>query len=718
VKPDAKLTAAMVLAGESIGNVRCRSDSMNQGLVIIVATLLMLGTQSIIARQTAAEAERLLASAHHKATINGDLTGAIEEYKKVVAAAGSNRVLAAQALLRMAECHQKLGDTAARAIYERLVRDYADQKDAAAMARTRLGTLEPAVPVKGDRSVWTAEQTDGFGTISPDGRFLTFADWGAGAALTLRDLSAGTNHRLTAGGQTQFSAISKDGQYVAYQWIDANAPIDARGYELRVARLQGTSISEPRVLVNNHELNGAAPFDWSPDGKWIAVGIGRRDSTRQIALVNAQDGAVRVLKSLDWKEPTKIFFSPDGRFIAYDLMVSDTGTARQVFVMAVDGSRETVVEAHPSQNAIMGWSPDGRYVLFSSDRSGSFGLWAVPVSDGKAAGSATLIKPDIASSWSLGLTTSGTMYVWKTASPVFIQASSIDLAAGKLVPAAPTFQRFIQSRGRPDWSADGKQLAYQSCDPLGAGPCALWIRSVDTGQLREVKVKLHYFFYPRWSPDGRELLVRATDLRGRNNGLYRIDVHSGEATVIVTPYPGESLPSWGPDGKHAYYRRGLFLIERHLESGVEREAVRLPANASRDVALSPDGRHLAYILRDGEATDMFVVPLAGGAAKSVFRVMAPERLMFRFDWTADGQALALVKERTDVGKRELWLVPFTGEHARKLDVDIDNWLVGDGFRLDRAGKQIAFVAAAGQPGTEIRALENFLPELARLTTKK
>ncbi len=92
--------------------------------------------------------------------------------------------------------------------------------------------------------------------------------------------------------------------------------------------------------------------------------------------------------------------------------------------------------------------------------------------------------------------------------------------------------------------------------------------------------------------------------------------------------------------------------------------------------------------------------------------------MFRFDWTADGQALALVKERTDVGKRELWLVPFTGEHARKLDVDIDNWLVGDGFRLDRAGKQIAFVAAAGQPGTEIRALENFLPELARLTTKK
>ncbi len=36
----------------------------------------------------------------------------------------------------------------------------------------------------------------------------------------------------------------------------------------------------------------------------------------------------------------------------------------------------------------------------------------------------------------------------------------------------------------------------------------------------------------------------------------------------------------------------------------------------------------------------------------------------------------------------------------------------DGFSVDRAGKQIAFVANAGQPGLEIRALENFLPGVA------
>lgn len=69
----------------------------------------------------------------------------------------------------------------------------------------------------------------------------------------------------------------------------------------------------------------------------------------------------------------------------------------------------------------------------------------------------------------------------------------------------------------------------------------------------------------------------------------------------------------------------------------------------------------------------------------------------------------MAKERGDTGRKELWLVPVTEERPRKLDVDVDNWLLMDGFRLDRAGKQIAFVAAAGNPGLEIRALENFLP---------
>ena len=298
--------------------------------------------------------------------------------------------------------------------------------------------------------------------------------------------------------------------------------------------------------------------------------------------------------------------------------------------------------------------------------------------------------------------------------------SSDLLAGGKLTSSPSNFQQFIGSRGRPEWSPTGDRLAYQSCSPLGGGPCTLWIRQMDTGSQRELKLKLGYFFFPRWSPDGRELVVRARDLRGRNDGLYRIDVESGETTLVVTPYPGQSLPQWAADGRHVYYRRGTSIVQRSLASGDERDVVRIPTERLAEFAMSPDGQHVVYL--GSQATPgsegLFLMRVAGGEPRLLLSAKAPERLMFRFDWTADGAAIAAVTRHDDNGNQVLWLIPTDGGKPRRLDVDIDNWLIGDGFKFDRAGKRVAFAASAGQPGLEIRALENFLPAAATSAAPK
>src|SRR4030095_10789036 len=117
---------------------------------------------------------------------------------------------------------------------------------------------------------------------------------------------------------------------------------------------------------------------------------------------------------------------------------------------AIDGSRETAAVAHPSSNMIMAWSPDGRQLLFASDRGGPTGLWAVPMSDGKPTGAPSLMQPDIAASWSLGTTAAGTMYVWKDRRGLSVQTAAIDLTAGKLTPhPAGAPQQFIPSCGQP-----------------------------------------------------------------------------------------------------------------------------------------------------------------------------------------------------------------------------------------------------------------------------
>ena len=119
-------------------------------------------------------------------------------------------------------------------------------------------------------------------------------------------------------------------------------------------------------------------------------------------------------------------FSPDSRYIAYDLAVGDGDAGRHVYVMAIDGS-ETDLVANPGRNVVMAWSPDGRTVLFSSDRSGETGLWGQTVAHGKPQGLPTLLKRDIGSSYSLGMTTSGTMNVYKAPSANFVQVASLDL---------------------------------------------------------------------------------------------------------------------------------------------------------------------------------------------------------------------------------------------------------------------------------------------------
>ena len=232
--------------------------------------LLLVASLGTAQAQKPVDLEVQFKAAERKELVDGDLKGAIEQYRQIVAKAGTNRSVAAKALLRMAECYQKQGDVEARKIYERLVRDFADQRDAASIAQARLGNASSTDRVAA-MSLRKLSTTDVFGAVSYDGRYLTYVDWIDGN-LMLRDLATGSERPVTGlppgsspklGDFAEESAISRDGAQVAFTWYDAAS----RRYELRVTSTKGPGVQPAR--------RSTAPCDLRPEPhRWQAVRSG------------------------------------------------------------------------------------------------------------------------------------------------------------------------------------------------------------------------------------------------------------------------------------------------------------------------------------------------------------------------------------------------------------------------------------------------------------
>ena len=648
-----------------------------------------------------------LRAAMETETVRGDLKAAIEQYRAL--AKNPDRAVAAQALVRMAGCHQKLGDAQAKVIYEQVVSDYADQKDAVAVARASLRGGNGGRSVRGDRAVWTGPDVDMFGRVSPDGTFITYVDWGGAGNLMLRDLTTGTSRPLTAYDTSkpysefaEGSVVSPDGREVVYSWFSAR-----QRRELRRIRVNGAGIPEPAVVYTTaDDVAFIWPMDWSSDGKWIAAAVSRKDGTGQIALVGAGDGSFRVLKKVDWKGPSRIFFSPNNRYLAYDLPASESSRQRDVFVMAASGFGETRAVVHAD---VLGWSADGRQLLFSSDRTGSTGLWAQPIVDGTPQGQAELLKADVGGVFSLGRAAAGTLFVYKGITSRDVNVVRLDLDAGRLQESPRGFSRgFVAGPKVPDWSPDGRQLAYQAC---GDGDCVA-IRSVDGGEVRTLQRGLLFTRDPRWSPDGRSLIAAARDRQGRN-GIFRIDAGTGELTNLVYGPGFSASPQWSRDGSKIYYIHDG-LIERDLATGNNR--VLLPPLEGRgQLAVSPDGQFVALVGVDydrGANRRLQIVPTGDGQPRELLQLSdgetwGPARSIV---WTPDSRALILIKKTQS--QQELWLVPSDGTSPRKWAIDAglfmkDGQGLDQGFSLSPDGRQIAFLS--GKSAAEVWALENFLP---------
>jgi Tol biopolymer transport system component len=123
-----------------------------------------------------------------------------------------------------------------------------------------------------------------------------------------------------------------------------------------------------------------------------------------------------------------------------------------------------------------------------------------------------------------------------------------------------------------------------------------------------------------------------------------------------------------------------------------------------NLALSPDERMLAFQARNEAAgvSTLIVVPAAGGPARSLFTIHAPQAFLYgSFTWTPDSKQILASRTENDVS--EIWRIPIDGSPPAKIDFPA---MRIQSLRLNRDGKTIAFSTVKNR--AEIWVFERFL----------
>ena len=556
--------------------------------------------------------------------------------------------------------------------------------------------------------VWSDPGVDLGGAPSPDGKYLSYVDWDTGD-LAVYEISTGNKRRLTNKGSweessefAQFSSWSPDSRQIVYDWYNKDDFI-----ELRIVGLDG---SEPRILYRNEQVTWAQIYDWSPDGKQILACFDNNEGTGQIVLVSVADGSVSVLKTLN-EYPQKMKFSPVGRYIVFDCPEKEDFPERDISLLLTDGSREIPLIEHPADDRVLDWTPDGRHVLFASDRSGSPCVWLIAINEGMAVGIPKLVKPDIGQKFiPMGFTKNGSFYYGcgeVGVSDVYI--ARLDPQTGKvLIPPRKEIQRFEGHNVTPDYSHDGKNLAYVSKRGRRFFLC---IRSLEAGMEREFPSKLKRILYPRWSPDGRSILIAGRDYNSNRYGHYQVDPQTGTFTLVLPPSENFRFNTheWFHDGNSFYLGRSSRkdkvsqIMLREIISGTEKEIYRMTELGRFRLACSPDGKWLAFINYAKEGS-LRVIPASGGEPKELYSCKQKKEKLITLRWSADGKYIFFVISKIGQEKLRLWRIPIEGGEPLGIELEIN--IMDLSFHPD--GQHIAFSAWEKQPA-EVWVMENFLP---------
>ncbi len=435
-----------------------------------------------------------------------------------------------------------------------------------------------------------------FPSLSPDGKSLAYASRTSGNWDIYVQRVGGTNPiNLTQNSSEDDSqpAFSPDGERIAFR-----SERDGGGIYLMGAT--GESITRVSDF-------GYSP-SWSPDGAQILVGTEKipQPSTRptksQLWKIDVKNGQRRMISEGDALQP---HYSPNQQRIVYWSRPSKIGQRDSIWIIPADGGNAVAVTDGATTDSNPVWSPDGKFLYFSSNRGGSVNIWRVAIDEKSGAVSGPPEAVTTIGAATSALQLSFARDVRKLAYIAQdeirnLRKISFDPSSGKATNEPSSITRGSMQLWFPDASPDGEWL---TCYSMG-NQRHIFIMRTDGSELRDLTDDAFRHFWPRWSPDGNRIAFSSR--RSGNYELWIINRDGSGLQQLTRDHesPGAHYSPWSPDGKRIAYSihapRNECIIFEPGESWSEQKLEYLSPLSDSSLSFegwswSPNGKSLAGI---------------------------------------------------------------------------------------------------------------------------